>query len=157
MTKQDRLNQFLLDFADFLEKYYSSALTDISRETVDGAVRLKVFGPAESLMELWADGAEILIEFGEDHWHVDDYGEPCCYENIYENVIDGVLDVLNGRQSTYSCWSAGRVRGGGTCRGCTLDSAVEAAGEFFHGADEIRLKVWARETETHKIQQGQST
>lgn len=156
MTKQERLNQFLLDLADFLGKYYTgSNLTGVSQETDEGAVRVKLTGPADSVLDLWAYDAEITIEFGETHWHVDDYSDPCCYESIYESVIDAVLDVLNGRLCTYSCWAAGRPCMGGTCSGTTWEEVVaNSPGMLLHGTDEARFKTWGQPTETHLVTGG---
>jgi hypothetical protein len=152
MTKQERLNQFLLDLASFLGTYYTGSDIGVFHEMAEGAVRVKLTGPAESVLDIWAYGEEITIEFGECHWHVYDISDPCCYEKIHRQTVDGVLDVLNGRLSTYSCWRQGRIRVGGTCSGHTwADAVADRPDMSSYGADEARFKTWGQPTEIHPL------
>jgi hypothetical protein len=151
MTKQEKLNQFLLDLADFFGKYYTDSLTDVSTSTDEGAVRVKLSGPADSVLDLWAYDAEITIEFGECHWHVYDTNEPCRYEKIYGETMGGVIDVLSGKQNTYSCWAGGRIRRGGTCGETSAPSVADAPHMQLEGIDEVRFKTWGKPTEIHLL------
>lgn len=114
MTKQERLNTFVIELAEFLEKYYSSNIDSISGESNGDWLIQKILGPNDSVIELWTENNEITIIFGEAHWHIYDYNVPCDYESIYENTINGVLSILRGELCTASYWLCGTVKGGGT-------------------------------------------
>lgn len=150
-NKQSRINQFLDDFANFTEQYYSGAVTQVIRHSEDDWIKIIIEGPQGSSLELWSKGAEVLVQFGESHWHIDSYDEPCNFENIYEDTIDIVLDVLRIKTSTYSCWRNGISIGGGSCAEVEEELVIHAARESFNGFDEIRFQVWANELKTIKV------
>jgi len=69
MTKQERLNHFLLDLADFLGKHYTGGLSGVSQETVDGAAWVTLTGPAESVLHPWSHNSdEVAFGPGECIW-----------------------------------------------------------------------------------------
>jgi hypothetical protein len=150
MDKQSRLNDFITDLAQFFEMYYSSQIEEISKEKKGDWIIQKIVGPNNSIIEIWTDGPEITISFGESHWHIDDYNDPCDYENIYENTIDSILSILRGDLCTASYWLDGREKGGETITVEDLEKELREEKIPFGKFNEIRIKKWAEETEIIK-------
>ncbi len=151
MDKQEKLNQFIKDLGDFLEKYYSSAISDISKEDKDEFIILRIYGVEESKIELWTEGSEVTVIFGESHWHLDDYNDPCNYENIYEDTIESVLEILQQKTVTCSKWEGERCLGGGTFFGNSIEEILISERTLFENADEIRIKIWNQKLEIRKV------
>jgi hypothetical protein len=102
-------------------------------------------------MELWSDGNEVTVIFGESHWHIDSYDDPCTFENIFENTIDSVMDILRFKTATYSCWRAGKAIGGAQCSQIEPEEVLVAARKVFKDFDEIRIQTWATELKTIRV------
>lgn len=151
MNKQNRLNKFINDLGDFFESYYSSQIEDINISKDDGYVILNIIGPEDSFIEITTEDEEILISFGESHWHIDDYNDPCDYEMIYENTMDSVLEILQRKLITFSCWSNGKARGGASFEGYNLDEIKKYSEKYFSSYDELHLKVWGKQKEIIKV------
>ena len=152
MNKQERINGFLSDFADFLERYYSSAITEVVKEPQENWIKIRIAGPQGASMELWSDGGEVTVIFGESHWHIDSYDTPCNFENIFENTVDSVIDILRFKTSTYSCWHSGKTKGGASCAQIEIEDVIAAARKVFKEFDEIRVQTWATELKTIRVQ-----
>jgi hypothetical protein len=88
MNKQEQINRFLDSLGDFVERYYSRAITEVSRHPEDDWIKVVIHGPQDTTIELWSEGAEVTVVFGESHWHINSYDEPCNMEDIFENTID---------------------------------------------------------------------
>ena len=152
MNKQEQINQFISTFGDFIERYYSSAVTDITKHPEDDWIKVVIQGPQGTTIELWSEGAEVTVDFGESHWHIDSYDDPCNMENIFENTIDSVLDILRFKTSSYSCWQDGRCVGGASCSDDFEEKdIISAAREFFKEFNEIRIQTWANELKILKV------
>jgi hypothetical protein len=151
MNKQERIDKFIIDLGEFLEKYYSSAIDEVTLENKDGWLALKIAGPNDSILELWTLNAEVTVCFSESHWHIDDYRDPCHYPTIYEETIESVMDILGFKSGTYSCWTNGKERGGASFDESTTEEVVAAAQKHFKDCDEIRIKRWASELEIVRV------
>jgi len=141
----------MADLGGFLERYYSSAIDQMTKEEKEDWIILRIEGPHDSVIEMWTEGAEVTIIFSESHWHIDDYNDPCDYSTIYENTIDGVMEVLQEKTGTYSCWSGGEAIGDASFGDCTSEQIIESAQGNFKAFDEIRIKRWANELEIIKV------
>ena len=139
--KQQRINTFLLDLADFIEKYYSEGVNEVQCEKVEDWVKVIVSGDNDSVFELWSSGTEITVIFSESHWHIDDYNDPCDMNEIYSQTLHSVLDILDGEVVTYSCWQGERCKGGGAFNSVE-DNAIEKAQKGFGKVDLIKIKRW---------------
>lgn len=151
MSKQERLNVFLGDLSEFVEKYYSSNIDSVEKVALDDWVKVIVTGPEESSFELWTEGEEITLIFSESHWHINDYNEPCDFENIYENTIESVLEILCGKLGTYSCWCNGKEKGGGSFLAASKADVAKERKEFFKGCNEIRYKIWGESSFVEQV------
>jgi len=152
MNKQDQINEFLDSLGNFVERYYSSAVTEVTKHPEDDWVKVVIHGPQGTTIELWSEGAEVTVVFGESHWHIDSYDEPCNMENIFENTIDSVMDILRFKTASYSCWRGDRCVGGASCSDDIEEKdVISAAQEFFKDFDEIRFQTWANELKTVKV------
>jgi len=152
MNKQEQLNSFLYSFSDFIERYYSSAVNQVSRHPEDDWIKVVVEGPQGTTIELFSEHAEVTVIFGETHWHIDSYDDPCNMENIFENTIDSVMDILRFRKVSYSCWRGGRCLGGASCSDDVDEKGLlSAARDFFKDFDEIRIQTWANELKTISV------
>ena len=153
MTKQQRINKFITDFVEFIEQYYSSQITSISLEEKEGCVVGTIQGKQESTIEILTEDSEVIVCFGESHWHIDDYNDPIDYENIYENTIESVIEILQGKLGTYSCWRNGRTIGGASFVVSTDSEIVNEikATDIFKTSTEIRIKKWGVELRSIEI------
>lgn len=151
MNKQEQINRFLESFGDFIEQYYSSAITQVSKHPEDDWTKIVIEGPLATTIELWSEGAEVTVIFGESHWHIDSYDDPCNMVNIFENTIDSVMDILRFKTASYSCWLGGRCIGGGPCSDVEEKDVISAAHEIFKDFDEIRFQTWKNELRTVKV------
>ena len=145
MKKQQRLNNFLIDTCSYIEKYYSSSISEISYISIEDWIKVIIVGENDSNCEIWSDGEEITIIFGESHWHIDSYSEPCNFSNIYENTIDSLLQVLNGNLGTYSCWVGGKTIGGASFTKSVGFNVKEIASSFFKDTEVAHIKYWNEE------------
>ncbi|MCK5727071.1 MAG: hypothetical protein KAH22_09635 [Thiotrichaceae bacterium] len=145
MDKQQRLNLFLKETCVFIEKYYSSSITDISFEPEEEWVKVVITGENDSVCKIYSDGEEIIIMFGESHWHIDNYSEPCDYSKIYENTIDSILELLKGELVTYSCWIGGETIGGSSFLKSEVSDITKELSGFFKNTDIVHIKSWNEE------------
>ncbi len=141
MTKQHRINTFLRDLAIFVEKYYSATIDEIEVQSIDDWIKVIISGSENSSLEIWTSGAEVTILFGESHWHIDEYSDPCDLNMIYSNTIHSLLEILDGELETYSCWAGTTCKGGGSFDS-TTEVAIESAKGFFKDFDTIKIKQW---------------
>ncbi len=145
MNEQDQLNQFLIDFAEFLAKYYSDAFDSIDTKLKDGYAIVTIYGAKESLLEISSDGAEITIIFSESHWHIGSF-KGLEINSICSNTVRDVFDVLDGKMGTYSYWDGDAPLGGGTFY--LADGISE---KLLKRYDLIKLKTWGDELEVQKL------
>lgn len=162
LMKQERINRFLRDLGGFVEKYYSANVTEvsvepgeISKDDIAGQgewLKLLIRGDADSLIELWSDSEEVTVCFGPNHWHIDDYSEPCDMTAIYSNAIDSVFEILNDRVATYSCWKEGKCKGGATSSVSSEETvSAQEVRDFFGDVDMIKIKRWGRPLEERRL------
>ncbi|MEO0511082.1 MAG: hypothetical protein AAF065_14625 [Verrucomicrobiota bacterium] len=151
MTTQERINKFLLELGEFIEKYYSMGVDSVSNETHEDWIKVFINGPAESSIELWSQGKEVTVAFGESHWHIGDYNDPVDLENIYEPTVDSVIEILSGKVGTYSAWNEEKALGGGSYEGETIEAAILASKAHFSKATHLKVKTWANETKTQPV------
>jgi len=142
MKKQQRLNLFLEETCVFIEKYYSSSIADISFEPEEEWVKVVITGEKDSICEISSDGEEITVMFGESHWHLDNYLEPCDYSKIYENTIDSILELLKGELVTYSCWVGGETIGGASFLKSEVTDITKELSVFFKNTEVVHIKAW---------------
>ena len=147
MDKQQRLNDFLIDICNFIEKYYSSSINDISYKSEENWIKVIIVGENDSSFEVWSEGEEITIIFAESHWHIDNYSEPCNFSEIYENTLDSIFEILNGTLATYSCWVGDKSLGGGSFLKNEKFDANEVTTSYFKDAEVVHLKYWNKELE----------
>jgi len=152
MNKQEQINHFLESLGDFIERYYSSAVTQVTKHPEDDWVKVVIEGPQGTTIELSSENVEVTVGFGESHWHIDSYDEPCNMEDIFKNTIDSVIDILRFKTASYSCWREGRCLGGASCSNDVEGKGViSEARESFGDSDEIRFQTWASELRTVKV------
>lgn len=132
-----------MDFSEFIERYYSDGVNDIQKEDLEDWVKVKIYGDEDSVLELWSEGAEVLIDFGETHWHIDEYSEPCDMNAIYRSTIHSVLDILDGKIATCSYWVGNTCKGGSSFN-TTEDQTIERAKEIFNDFDLVKIKRWGK-------------
>lgn len=150
-NKQERIDEFLSSFADFLDRYYCSAITEVVKERQENWLKIRIAGPQGVSMDLWSDGGEVTVIFGESHWHIDSYDTPCNYGSIFESTVESVMDILRSRTSTYSCWRNGKALGGASCEHTEPEEVIAAARKVFKEFDEIRVHAWATELKTIRV------
>ncbi len=148
--KQNKLNDFLIDFKKFLETYYSRTFNKISIEHINEAVEIVVEGDEESTLVISSHGGEITVSFNKSHSHIDNYDESCDFGEIYKHTIQTVFDILNCVTVTYSCHNPEREFGGGSYNQMDGDAAKNAC-LFPSKAETKKLKSWGSPTRVHKI------
>jgi len=147
MNEQDQLNQFLIDFAEFLAKYYSDAFDSIDTKWKDSYVIVTIYGSKESLLEISSDGSEITIMFSESHWHIGSF-RGLEINSICSNTVRDVFDVLDGKMGTCSYWDGDTPLGGATFY--LTDDVSAISKELLKRHDLIKLKMWGDELVVHK-------
>lgn len=154
MDKQTRLNLFVRDFCSFIECYYSLGVQSVNVSEVDGYVQGVIMEADGGMaLEVWTENEEVTIFYGESHWHIDDYNEPCRYEEIYRAVVESVFEVIQGEVITYSAWSEGRCLGGGS-QSARPEEVVTYAARTFPEATQVAVKVWGSEKKHHSLRSG---
>ncbi|MEA5468978.1 hypothetical protein [Spirulina sp. 06S082] len=149
-NKQDKLNQFLIDVAEFFEKYYSKGVNEIVvKEEEDKSISITFSGDCNSTIEVTSCSEEITVIFSESHWHIDDYSEPCNMDSIYRNSIRSIMDILDLEVGTYSCWN-NDVCLGGVSFASSIEDALQSARNTFQDVNEIRIKVWGNPLKIYK-------
>jgi hypothetical protein len=152
MNKQEQINHFLESLGDFIGRYYSSAVTQVSKHSEGDWVKVAIEGPRGTTIELWSENVEVTVVFGESHWHIDSHDGPCNMEDIFENTIDSVIDILRFKTASYSCWREGRCLGGALCSDDVEEKdVISAARDPFKNLDEIRFQTWASELKTVEV------
>jgi len=151
MNKQELINRFLESLGDFIGQYYSSAVTQVTKHPEDDWIEILIEGPQGTTIVLLSERSEVTVVFGESHWHIDSYDEPCKMESIFEKTINSVMDILRFKKATYSCWRDGRCIGGASCPDVDEKEVISAARQIFKDFDEIRFQIWACELKTVKV------
>jgi hypothetical protein len=105
MDKQDRLNNFIRDFGIFIETYYSKNISEVEFSENEDETKLVIKGFISSdIITVISEDDEITVCLGEDmdvHWHIDDYSEPCKFENIYSQTISQIKSYIDGNMESY--------------------------------------------------------
>lgn len=148
--KQDKLNEFLVDFKKFLETYYSKTFNEITIDNSDNFIDIIISGNEDSILNISSHDCEITIGFGETHSHIDNYDEPCDFDEIYKHTIQTVFDILNCVTVTYSCHNPEREFGGGSYNSMDGEAAANAC-MFPSKSETKKLKSWGMPTQIHKI------
>jgi|GEM_PF-4554433 len=144
--KQDKLNSFLIDFSDFLSKYYKADITSISADQRDDHVEAHIQKDDISQMVVSSKSGEITIRVNQEHWHIDDYNDPCDFNNIYTATINEVIGVLSCETVFYSYYDGNKLVGGGSYTGCPKD-AIQNMEEYYQSPCTVFVNVWGEAPE----------
>lgn len=152
LTKQERINSFLRDLAEFFERYYSKGVNDISVIEESDVTNVTITGEYDSSIQLGSWDAEVTIIFGESHWHINNYSEPCDMELIYWNTIHIVMSILDGECGTYSCWLDEHHLGGASFFSATQEEIINAAKKYFTKSTSLKIKLWGKTLDVVNIE-----